>query len=205
MATHTNILLADLKGYDRREQLKACRKYLKANSLPPVGRRVYEHNEVEKLLDNVQESDIVIVPRLDAFKAYKGRGIGNRLLLNVLQAVSIVEAVHDISKPLISTQNGWTAHVDKAANRVAKSRGLTSTEASRRAAMRDHEGIVRKWKEMKGTKAYKSSALVWGNMSISPERKAISMMNKELRALSPSTIRRIFKSRTECGQWLNNN
>ena len=76
------------------------------------------------------------------------------------------------------------------------------------AAIRHSEPrLVEQWKA-KGkdrTADYMQAANKWGNLGLRPAEKAISQFeDEELRNASKATIHRIFGTRKECQQWLNN-
>jgi len=201
---NTCILLGRIDNYSRAEQLAACRMFAKNNNLPRVEPRVFEHNEVKKLIHSLRGDEAILVPRLDVFKARPGRGVRDRLLLNVTDAVSKSAGVYDISSKLCSKSPEWRNHVKNTANRVAKTRPLKKNKAASMGRAKKHRGIVRKWKDMKGDEAYNDAAFIWGNLSIS-EAQATAMLPKELSGLHTTSIRRIFKSRKTCAEWLSEN
>ena len=53
--------------------------------LPAIERSVYEQNDLSDLLNNLRGNEAVLLPSIDVLGERKGRGIGERFLINLLK------------------------------------------------------------------------------------------------------------------------
>ena len=203
---YTLVYLGKVNRYSREEQLADCRKFVKDNGFPSVGRSVYEHNEIDQFVKDMRGNELALIPRLEGLADIKGSGVGIRFLLNVMKVSDASRLVIDLDTGIRSDAgDDWYQLVEVVASKIMRGRPLGKEQAKLMAKIRFSEpGLEESWKRKKGTPEYKAVASIWGNLSIKPAEKAIGMFpDEELAKTSKSSIQRIFGTRQECLKWLN--
>lgn len=204
---NTRVMLGELSRYPAKEQLKVCRALVKERDLPKAN-SVYQHNEFDEFVNDLQPDEVALVPRLDVLMAYGGRGVGKRFYKNMLTAVRLSCYVLDAETGLQSNiQPKWDAHVDKVYKRITKGRELDPEVAKKMRRKQSVEpGLVQHWRDKEGDDDYIQAASQWGNLGVKPAEAArAKMKDKELQSASMPTLYRIFGTRRECLKWLNEN
>ena len=199
---YTLVYLGVIKEYSRDEQLADCRKFVKASGLPAIGRRVYEPNEFDELLNSLRGNECVVLPTLEVLAVERGKGVGKRFYSNLANVISKSMLVVDVEANIRSSSEEWQPHVDRVAGSLINGRPLPTARASEMG--RRSRGIVARWRRKKGTTEYLEAAKIWSNTSVyTPAEVAIeNLPDEKLRGLSKESIQRIFKSRRACGVWV---
>lgn len=209
--------LGKVNRFDRDEQLDLCQRIVEKLGLAPIEDRIYEHNELDEFTKRMRGNEAAIVPILSALGNKKGSGAGVQFFINeraLHDRCQFIVSI-DTTKPkaladLITVQSDagkhWYALLAKTSNSVMRGQPLKRKAAQSMGRKRHAKpGLVQNWELKIGTAEYLTHAYIWGNLTITPAKNAISQFpDAELREASEPTIRRIFKSREECAVWLNN-
>jgi len=208
---NTRALLVNVDRYPRVQQIKDCKKAVEEFGLPQLGKSIYECNELDCFLSNLKRDEIALIPRLEGLALKKGRGVGKRFERNLLRVCSTCLYILDVDTGIRSDAGkDWDLLVEDVYNKLTRSRGPLDKEKARAigAIPNKEPGLVEDWirKRKAMTDDYIAHARIWGNLGIRPAERAISQFpDKELRDVSKSTIHRIFDTRIECQEWLNEN
>lgn len=205
-AEYTAVYLGKLEHYTRDDQLADCRKIAKMFKLPPIGRRVYEHDELEEFISSLRGNECALVATLESLAGKRGRGVSRRFYNNIERVKDGAHHLMDANTQLCSDDgHHWYTYREKVAGSLINGRKLSSDKAASMAELSHAKpSIVKHWRNLEGTPKYIKAAKVWSNMSIKPQELAHgNMPYKALRETSISNIRRIFGSRAECGIRLN--
>lgn len=130
----------------------------------------------------------------------------------VLRLVALLQKckyIHDAETGIKSTDgHAWLELVESTYNSITWGRELPSERARELQRLSDEArepGLVSDWIGREGSPEYLAVASIWGNLSIKPAAKAIGMLpDTELQGVSSSTMKRIFGTRRECLNYLNN-
>lgn len=208
--------LGKVNRFDRDDQLKLCEAIVEKLGLAPLDGRVYEHNELDSFTRELRGNEAAIVPLLAALADKKGSGTGVNFFMRERHVHDNCEYIVsiDTTKPraladLLTVQSDagrdWYKLLQKTGGSVMRGRALKTKDAKKKARKRHAKpGLVQTWQLKEGTAEYLVHAQVWGNLGIKPAEKAIGMFpDDELRKASPATINRIFGTRQQCCDWLN--
>ena len=214
---YTMCYLGKVSRFERDEQLELCQKIVDKLGLAPIGRSIYEHNELDKFKQRLRGNEAAVVPLLSSLGDKKGSGAGVQFFINerIIHDASEFIVSLDTTKPkaiadIVTVQSDagrdWYALLQKTSNSIMRGQPLKRKKAKSMNRKRHAKpGLVQTWELKEGTAEYLTHAYIWGNLSIKPAEKAISQFpDDELREASEPTIRRIFDSRQECAIWLNN-
>lgn len=207
---NTRAYLVKVDRYKRKDQIADCRRVAKELDLPKL-HSIYEHSELEAFIKHLQTDEIALVSRLEGLKDGTERGVGTRFLMNINRVCATSMVILDVDTGIRSDSGKeWDNLIDQVYNKVTRSNNTLTTEQARAKALIPNKepGLEEAWERKKRDKTddYIAHARIWGNRGIKPARKAIDQFpDAELRDVHKSTIYRIFGSRQECEQWLNEN
>jgi hypothetical protein len=215
------VFLGKVNRFDRDIQLNYCQQIVGKHEFPEIGDSIYEHNEVGKFIDRMRGNEVAIVPFLSGLATTKtGRGITREYYINLMKLYKECQFIisFDTTKrmcieKLITARSDcgseWWNLVGKTGDSVSHGRKLSTREAKKRNQIKVEKakpGLVRKWQLKEGDGEYIAAAMVWGNLSIKPAKRAITLFaDEELKMASKETVQRIFGSRQCCERWLNEN
>lgn len=193
--------------YPRDEQLADCRKVVKELELPAIGRAIYEHGKLRDLIKDLSGNELVLLPDLKVLAEYRGKGVSDRFLFNLIAVISRTYMVMDAHNRLNSHDGDkWIQHVKATRDVLTNSRPLSSDDATKRAKashkkkVKAKPGIVRLWKKhvkVKDPEKFERMASHWRDPDHDNAQDAIdSFPDDELLKASRKTIERIFGNRT---------
>lgn len=204
--------------YTREQQLDLAHQIVGVLSLAPIDNKIYEHNELDAFISAMRGNEAAVVPFLRTLAVKPGVGVGTRFYINerrlydrcqfiVTLDTTKRRALADLITVDSDAGRPWYELLKKTGNTVMKGQKLTTTDARAKAKKpRSKPGLVKTWEERTGTAEYITAAMIWGNLNITPAKKAIGMLpDNELSNASQSTIERIFGTRSECLEWLDEN
>lgn len=214
---YTMCYLGKVNRFDRDQQLELCQQIVDKLNLGPIDNRIYEHNELAEFTKNLRGNEAAVIPLLSSLGNKKGSGAGVQFFINERSIhdrcqfiVSLDTTKRKAIADLITVQSDsgkhWYALLQKTSNSVMRGQPLKRERAKSMGRKRHAKpGLVQTWELKEGTAEYLTHAYIWGNLKVTPAANAISQFpDDELRAASEETIRRIFKARQECAEWLNN-
>lgn len=200
---YTRIFIGDVARWPMDRQLETCRQY------DPEQKAIYKPKEFDQYVKDLRADEVALVARLVAIAEKKPKKRpGVSFVLRLLRLLDTCAYIQDAQTGIKSTDGQkWLDLVEQTYGTITRGRELKPAQASELAKL-SHEarepGLVEDWLSKKGTKEYFDCAAIWGNMDIKPAAKAIAMLpDKELKTVSPSTMRWIFGSRKQCLEWLN--
>lgn len=188
--------------YPRDEQLADCIKEVKELDLPSIGRSIYEHNELEKLINNLRRDGLLLLPKLEMLAEYKGRGVGKRFLMNLINVTSNTFIVRDVHAELTSHDGRkWMDHIEKTRKSLTNGRKVSSEQAKLKNKLRHSKpGLVKHWKEhikVREPDRFTRMAQHWRDPAFNSAEDAIAESpDDELENASVRTWERIFGGRT---------
>ena len=201
---YTRVFVGDVARWPRERQLETCRK------IEPDIKAIYEPHEFDEYVKNTRKDEIALISQLVALAEKKPKKRpGVSFVLRLLALLDKCAYIHDADTGVRSIDGqAWLDHVESTFNSITQGRKLPTEEAKRigKIGLDAREaGLVADWKGRKGEPEYMAVAHVWGNLSIKPAAYAISQLpDKELQSVHPSTMKRIFGTRRECLEYLNN-
>lgn len=201
---YTRVFIGQIARWSRDRQLDKCRE------IEPKLQAIYEPHEFDDYLNNLRSDEAALMARLVAIAEVKPKKRpGIAFVLRLMQLLQKAAYIHDAETGIRSTDGqAWLDLVESTYNAITRGRELPSERAKVLQKLSDEArepGLVSDWRSREGSPEYLAVASIWGNLSIKPAAKAIGMLpDKELQSVSPSTMKRIFGTRRECLDYLNN-
>lgn len=204
---YARVFVGDVARWPRERQLEKCRE------VEPELIAIYEPHEFDEYVKNLsrREGEYALLARLVAIaeknpKERPGAAFVQRLMMLLGTKAAYI---HDAQTGIRSTDGqAWIDLVLSTYRSITQGRELASERAAeigKKGLEAREPGLVADWKGKRGDADYMAVANVWGNLNIKPAAKAIaSLPDKELQGVHPSTMKRIFGTRRECLEYLNN-
>lgn len=186
--------------YSRQEQLDHCKKAVKEWGLPAIGRRVYEHNEIDELVESLRGTELVMLPRLGMLAVDRQRGVGKRFLTNLLRVTTRKSDIVDVCAGIASIDyDEWIKHIDITHNKLVNGRKVSSEEAKIKRALRNPRGLENHWtNHVKKTdpERFNRVAQHWRDPRLTADEAIEQSPDVELGRASRSMWQRVFGNRT---------
>ncbi len=212
---YTMCYLAAVSHFDRDGLLKICQEIVSKHELAPVGGRIYEANEFDHFVNDLQGSEYAIVPMLQGLAVKKGAGVTIQFFINERMISDNAGTLITIdtrkrralADSIIATNHDgvdWYKLIAKVAGIVSRGRPLKTKKAvEMKRAQHAKHGLVDAWKLKEGDADWMTHANIWSNIKTYNAKEAQALFpNEQLRKASPRTITTIFGGRNECAALL---
>lgn len=188
--------------YARKDQLQHCKDAVKQHELPAIGRSVYEHDELDALIDNLRGrgTELVMLPRLSMLAVHRGRGVGNRFLKNLLRITTRKASIMDISEGITTYDyKKWMAHIDVTENKLVNGRSLSTERSKQMRTQINERGLANHWTEhiqKTDPERFNRLAQHWRDPRLTAKEAIEQSPDPELKNASRRMWERIFSNRT---------